>query len=141
MSRAKTPNPVRGERAVTIGGASVTVALTMDVLARLESAFDVDSFELVWPLLGRIEGEGDARQFFPSAGALVKFWQIVLDCHGLDRLEVARARGVMPVQLMIDAMSLRMAMTETWFGGDAKGGDVPLRDAGDGGSGSAAPAS
>lgn len=130
MSRAKkapaanAPNAMRGERAVQIGGKSFVVALTMEKLAKLETAFDTPSFESIWPKLGSVTGEGKDRCWLPSATALLTFWRVVLEDVDYDHGDLQRTN---PTFLMIQAMTLRVVMAETWFAGDApSGGSGPL---------------
>lgn len=113
------PPSLRGAVSVDFGGQTVELVLTLEAMARIEEAFEVDSFELAAPMLGKvIAGDGTQRATVDKR-ALSKFWRAVLDGNGRGDLEF-EAMPINPYALWVAAVQLVNATQETWFAADAK---------------------
>lgn len=130
------PNEIRGEREITLGSKTITVALTMGAIARIERAFGVDTFEEATPMLAKVVGEGESARLFPNVGNVVKFWQAVCEAHGV-KIDFDR-ETINPYDATAAAIDLIGAAREAWFAGTREAADDgrnPLPGAPDGDTG------
>lgn len=124
-------NAARGEVELQLGSGTYTVALGLGVLAELEDAFGVDSFE---------EALNTVFQGKMSAKRLEKFIHALLVGNGIEITDKVKkdVRAIQPTELVNISNALMKMMNNSGLAkeGDEEGADAPLspgENAGDSG--------